>query len=175
MDDIRWAIAQEIPHLRRYARSLTGDVTRADDLVQTCLERALRKHRLWLRRGSLRNWLFRILYRTFLNERGRERAHLDVDDLADGEAALAVPARQDARLEARDVLQALQRLPAGQRAALALVAVEDLSYEEAAGVLDVPVGTVRSRLSRARESLRALTDTPAEIPRREPPHLRRVK
>ena len=175
MDDIRWAIAQEIPHLRRYARSLTGDVARADDLVQASLERALRKHRLWLRRGSLRNWLFRIVYRTFLNERGCERAHLDVAALHDSEAALALPAAQEDRLEAQDMLRALQWLPVGQRAALVLVVVEELSYEEAAAVLAVARGTVRSRLSRARENQRAWCAEPATATTRQPPHLRRIK
>ncbi|MFP4270694.1 MAG: RNA polymerase sigma factor [Alphaproteobacteria bacterium] len=175
MDDIRWAIAQEIPHLRRYARGLTGDAWSADDLVQASLERALRKHRLWRRRGSLRSWLLRIVYRTFLNDLQQGRRHVPLDDAAAGEAMPTPEASQETRLEALDIVRSLERLPVQQRAVLLLVAVEDLSYDEVAEVLGVPIGTVRSRLSRARESLRAWTDPAAEEDTPTPSHLRRVK
>jgi RNA polymerase sigma-70 factor (ECF subfamily) len=175
LDDVRWAIAQEIPHLRRYARGLTGDAASADDLVQASLERALRKHRLWRRRGSLRSWLFRIVHRTFLNDLQRGGRHVPLEEAA-AEAVTPAPwTAQETRIEALDVVRRLAHLPVGQRAVLLLVVVEDLSYDEAADVLGVPIGTVRSRLSRARESLRTWTDPAAEDDEPTPSHLRRVK
>ncbi len=175
MDDIRWAIAQEIPHLRRYARGLTGDAASADDLVQASLERALRKHRLWRRRGSLRSWLLRIVYRTFLNERQRARRHVPLDDAALGDDMPTPDAPPETRIEARDVVRDLAHLPVQQRAVLLLVVVEDLSYDEVADALGIPIGTVRSRLSRARARLRAWCDAAADGGEQAPSHLRRVK
>ena len=174
MDDIRWAMAQEIPHLRRYARGLTGDAASADDLVQASLERALRKHRLWRRRGSLRSWLFRIVHRTFLNDLQGGRRHVPLEEAATETVTPAPQAAQETRIEALDVVRQLAHLPVQQRAVLLLVVVEDLSYDEVADVLGVPIGTVRSRLSRARESLRAWSD-PAAADEATASHLRRVK
>ncbi|MFW5679948.1 MAG: sigma-70 family RNA polymerase sigma factor [Pseudomonadota bacterium] len=174
MDDVRWAMAQEIPHLRRYARSLTGDDASADDVVQASLERALRKHHLWRRRGSLRSWLFRIVHRTFLNSLPRRPPDRGLDELGDAEPA--VPAVQETRSELDATVRDLYRLPVAQRATLALVVVEGLDYEEAADVLGVPVGTVRSRLSRARDTLRQWAEPgdAGDSGSREP-YLRRVK
>jgi len=175
LDDIRWAIARELPYLRRYARSLVGDAAVADDLVQTTLERALRKHHLWLRRGSLRSWLFRILYRTFLNERGRRRRDVALDDVAETDLRLSQAPAQESESELRNVIRAMYRLPLEQRAALVLVVIEGLSYDETAEVLGVPVGTVRSRLSRARDTLRAWSAVPESVAEAHSGHLRRVK
>lgn len=149
MDEIKWLIAREIPHLRRYARGLVRDPDAADDLVQDCLERALRKRHLWSRRGTVRNWLFRILFRVFSNGRQRYAPPLKPLEQAPGD-----PARQEGWLVCRDIGDAVQRLPAEQRAAILLVALEGMSYDEAAGIMGVPVGTVRSRLSRGRDALR---------------------
>jgi len=154
LDELKWSIAREIPHLRRYARSLLHDVEAADDLVQDCLERALRKRHLWSRRGSLRSWLFRILYTQFLNGRPRRRRERMEDGGEATEIAQSVPAAQEAHLEARDVVDAVARLPDDQRAVILLVALEGMSYDEAAGVLGIPIGTLRSRLWRGREALR---------------------
>lgn len=156
MDDVKWLMAREIPRLRRYARILADSSDAADDLVQDCLERAIRKRHLWSRRGSMRSWLYRILYNVFLNqsvERGRRRIMVPLDDEA---VPLASPATQEDKVICTDIAQALQRLPKEQRAAIALIAVEGLSYDEAASILDIPIGTLRSRLSRGRDHLRSV-------------------
>jgi RNA polymerase sigma-70 factor (ECF subfamily) len=157
----RQDIVAEIPRLRRYARALTGDVVLADDLVQDTLERALGKWALW-RPGNLRAWLFSIMHNLFVNQMRSPR----LVDYPGDEGLPDLPARptQNDALELRDFARHLARLPDEQREVLLLVALEDLSYEDAAKVLGVPVGTVMSRLSRARERLRALLygNEPAE-------------
>lgn len=154
-------IVAEIPRLRRYARALTGDVVRADDLVQDTLERALGKWSLW-RPGSLRAWLFSIMHNLFVNQARRPR----LVDYPGDEALPELPTRptQSDALELRDFASSLARLPEEQREVLLLVVLEDLSYEDTAKVLGVPLGTVMSRLSRGRERLRTLLsgDEPAE-------------
>ena len=172
MDDVKWMIARQIPQLRRYALALTGSRDRADDLVQDCLERALRKRHLWTRRGSIRNWLMRLLQRSHIDRHRRRRVH-EVEATAEViDAAIACPPPQERHVECRTVVEALGRLPEEQRAVILLVALEGFSYDEVAEVLNVPIGTVRSRLSRGRQSLRQLRVTPRE---RERPALRRVK
>ena len=146
-------IVASIPGLRRYARGLTGDPTRADDLVQDTLERAWARFSLWQRRGDLRAWLFGIMHNQFIDGLRAQRARVE-DAAADGVPELPQRATQADRLELRDLERSLQRLPAAQREVLLLVGVEELSYREIARALDVPVGTVMSRLSRARERLR---------------------
>lgn len=170
MDDVKWLIAREIPRLRRYAAVLADNPEAADDLVQDCLERAIRKRAQWSGEGSIRSWLYRILYTVFLNQsvqRRRLREQVPIHDLP---APPTEPARQEHRAMYNDVAAAMQRLPAEQRAAIALTAVEGLSYEEAAGVLRIPVGTLRSRLFRGRERLHELAPQ-----RPAAPQLRRVK
>jgi len=153
IDDMLHQIEPLIPALRRYARALMRDRASADDLVQDCLERAVSR---WYQRrdGNVRAWLFTILHNLAVNQfrkaasRGR---HVPIDEANEdsfGEAAV-----QEQKLIYQDVLSKLARLPDEQRAVLLLVAVEDLSYAEAAKVLGIPVGTVMSRLSRARERL----------------------
>jgi RNA polymerase sigma-70 factor, ECF subfamily len=149
----RQAIVAEIPRLRRYARALTGDAVRADDLVQDTLERALGKWALW-RPGNLRAWLFSIMHNLFVNQARSPR----VVDYPGDETLPELPTRehQGDALELRDLTRSLAQLPDEQREVLLLVSLEDLSYEDAAKVLAVPIGTVMSRLSRGRERLRAL-------------------
>lgn len=149
------AILACIPSLRRYARGLTGDPHRADDLVQDTLERAWSRYSRWQRRGELRAWMFGIMHNHFIdgvragNRRAEQTAAGDLPDAP-------VRATQTDHLEVRDLDRCLQGLPAEQREVLLLVCVEDLSYQETAQVLGVPMGTVMSRLSRARERLGAL-------------------
>ncbi|GAA4324240.1 RNA polymerase sigma factor [Pigmentiphaga soli] len=144
-----------IPSLRRYARGLTGDPHRADDLVQDTLERAWRRFGLWQRRGELRAWLFGIMHNQFVDRLRARHSRPEADAGSDPPDA-EVRATQADRLEVRDLDRLLARLPPDLRAVLLLVGVEELSYREAAAVMGVPIGTVMSRLSRARERLAAL-------------------
>ena len=155
MDDSGRDFVQYIPRLRRYARALTGDRARADDLVQDTLERALVKFHLWQPGSDLRAWLFTIMHNVYINQLRALPAGMTAgwDDEA---AQLAVRATQIDWLEIHDLQTALLRLPEEQREVLLLVGLEQMTYEEAAGVLGIPIGTVMSRLSRARERLRAL-------------------
>ena len=161
-------IEGHVPALRRYARALTHDTDLADDLVQDSLERAIRKRDLWRPSGSLRAWLFRILLNVYRNDlRTRRRIHA-VTPLGAPRAEAGVPAAQHTRLALAETARAMQALPNEQREALLLVAVEGMSYAEAAAVLDIPSGTLMSRLARARAALRRATEE-------GPPRLRTVK
>ena len=142
-----------IPRLRRYARALVGDRAAADDLVQDTLERAWSKLHLYRHGTDLRAWLFTVMHNVHVN---RMRAARPTDTLDDEMPELAQrPAQGDALL-VRDLDRAIATLPVAQREVLLLVALEDLSYEETARVLGIPIGTVMSRLARAREKLRVL-------------------
>jgi RNA polymerase sigma-70 factor (ECF subfamily) len=146
-------LIEHLPRLRRYARALTGDVSRADDLVQDTLERALAKLDLWQPGSDLRAWLFTLMHNLFVNQiRIRRPQETVMEDALDQ----AVSGGQMDALAARDIHGALARLPEEQRAVLLLVGLEQFGYAEAAQVLGVPVGTVMSRLSRARERMRAM-------------------
>jgi RNA polymerase sigma-70 factor (ECF subfamily) len=142
-----------IPRLRRYARALVGDRATADDLVQDTLERAWTKLHLYRRGTDLRAWLFTVMHNVHVN---RVRATRPTDMLEDEMPELAQrPAQGDALL-VRDLDRAIARLPAEQRAVLLLVTLEEMSYDEVARALAIPIGTVMSRLSRAREKLRLM-------------------
>jgi RNA polymerase sigma-70 factor (ECF subfamily) len=162
MKDMLLQVEPLIPALRRYARALVRNRANADDLVQDCLERAVSR---WHQRrdGDVRAWLFTILHNLAISQfrqsatRGR---HVSIDETNEddfGEAAV-----QEQKLMYQDVLSKLAKLPEDQRAVLLLVAVEDLSYGDAAKVLNIPVGTVMSRLSRARERLQQEIEGSAE-------------
>jgi RNA polymerase sigma-70 factor (ECF subfamily) len=155
----RAEIAAHIPRLRRYARALAGDSHQADDLVQDTLERALTKFHLWRRGSDLRAWMFTIMHNVFINQL-KARRELALDDAVE-DGLQSAP--QSDPLELRDLDTALRRLPVEQREVLLLVGLEQLSYAEASQALDVPVGTVMSRLSRGRERLRALMSGTATV------------
>jgi len=166
VDETSWLIAREIPRLRRYALTLVNEPEAADDLVQDTLERAIRKRGQWRRRGAIRSWLYRILYNVFVNKCAANAKHNGDVGLDDAPPLSSRP-RQEDQAHCRDIAEAMLRLPHDQRAAIALTAVEGLPYDEAADVLDIPIGTLRSRLSRGREALRAMcpehvTDQPRE-------------
>lgn len=172
----RTQVIEQLPALRRYARVLTGDTWAADDLVQDTLERACSKWRLWRRGSDLRAWLFTLMHNLYLNQRRGLpplAAIVDID-----EVSAQLPGTPGPADDALDLERCLQRLPAEQRAVLLLVSLEDMGYEETARILDIPVGTVMSRLSRARSRLGALMERPpasrTEAPR-ESPGLRRLK
>lgn len=176
MKDMLPLIEPLIPALRRYARALMRDRAAADDLVQDCLERAITRWHQRRADGDARTWMFTILHNLAINRLRRLRgrgAHLPIEDA--GELALARPPSQEDRLRHRDVLNALETLPEDQRAVLLLVSVEDVSYAQAARILDVPIGTIMSRLSRARERLRRAMDGETERAAGRGPNLRRVK
>lgn len=147
-----------LPRLRRFALSLTRDASSADDLVQGCLERALKRWRSKRPDGDLRAWLFAILYRQFIDGHRSARRYQRMLDFftGAGEAELA-PSLERAAM-AQSTLDAFEQLNAEQRALLFAVSVEGLSYKEVAIMLDVPLGTVMSRLSRARQALRRLSE-----------------
>ena len=142
-----------IPRLRRYARALVGDRATADDLVQDTLERAWAKLHLYRRGTDLRAWLFTVMHNVHVN---RVRAARITDPLEDEMPELAQRAPQGDALMVRDLDRAITRLPAEQRAVLLLVTLEEMSYEQVAATLGIPIGTVMSRLSRARDKLRAM-------------------
>jgi RNA polymerase sigma-70 factor (ECF subfamily) len=149
-------IEAEIPRLRRYARALTRDVCAADDLVQDCLTRALGKLHLWQNGTDLRAWLFTILHNQYVNYVRRSVREGAAVGLSNNEPLLTRAPQQGHRLELRDLERAIAKLPEEQRSAILLVGLEGMRYGEVAMVLGVPVGTVRSRLSRGREALRKL-------------------
>lgn len=170
--DRKLAIARELPRLRRFARALVGDPTAADDLVQDCLERALSRIDQLKQQDRARPWLFAIMHNLFRDglRAGKRRPQLASLHGPAGEQ-LSEPPRQHERLAAMTVLKALDALPTERREALVLVAVEGMSYREAAGILDIPVGTLMSRLGRGREQLRAALDADPD----RGSHLRSVK
>lgn len=142
-----------IPRLRRYARALVGDRASADDLVQDTMERGWRKLSSWRRGSDMRAWLFGIMHNLHVDQVRRPAIQTDVLD--DDTPIPPVPASQADGLDMRDLESALQTLPAEQCEILLLVALEEMSYEEVAATLGLPIGTVMSRLSRARQKLRA--------------------
>ena len=145
-----------LPRLRRFALGLTRDPHAADDLVQSCMERALSRWHGRRASGDLQAWLFSILYRKFLDGRRRHALFGRWLAAADEQPGTA-PSAEDTLL-ARSALAALGQLSADQRAVLLLVAVEGLSYQQVADTLGLPIGTVMSRLSRARQALRTIHD-----------------
>jgi RNA polymerase sigma-70 factor, ECF subfamily len=147
-----------IPALRRYARALTGNREKADDLVQDTLERAIRKQRLWSPRGSLQGWLFTLLtniYRNDLRTQNRRPQLTPIDDLTIDPSSAP---EQPGQLALAETKRALSYLPDEQKQVLLLVALEGFTYKEAASILNIPQGTLMSRLGRARTNLRQLVE-----------------
>ncbi|WP_208247761.1 RNA polymerase sigma factor (plasmid) [Rhizobium sp. T1470] len=173
MDDMISQVEPMIPALRRYARSLCGDVETADDVVQDCLEKVVANWNL-RRADNARSWVFSILHNLAVNKlRRRSRWGRSVQLTELPESEQSQEASQDETLFSKEVLAALEVLPEDHRSILLLISVEGLTYSEAAEVLSVPIGTVMSRLSRAREKLRAQLEKPRVA--RGRPNLIRVK
>lgn len=156
MPDRHQLIVDNIPQLRRYALALVGDKARADDLVQDCLERAWPRRQQWREGTNMRAWLFTILHSVYANAARKHSREPQLAPLNDGAPELVSRATQGDQLEVRALELALADLPEAQRAAVLLVGLEDLAYADAAMVLDIPIGTLMSRLHRGRERLREL-------------------
>lgn len=156
MSEFDEQLREIIPRLRRFAVSLTRNSGSADDLVQASLERALSGWGEKRAEGDVRAWLFAILYRQFLDAHRRSRRYARMLEFFSGRDD-AEPSTERTVI-AQSTLQAFDRLPSEQRALLLMVSVEGLSYKEVAQILNVPSGTVMSRLSRARQALRQLSD-----------------
>jgi RNA polymerase sigma-70 factor (ECF subfamily) len=157
MSDLRSRLLEHIPALRRYARALVGDAAQADDLVQDCLERAVSRAHQWRQSGSLRGWLFTIMHNVNANQRRSASRAPGWDPIERAENSVGRPGSQIDRLMLQEVVTAVGTLSLEQRQVLLLVALEGLRYEEVAKILGVPIGTVMSRLSRARDRLRELS------------------
>ena len=156
MQDFTWLLEEQIPRLRRYAHALCRDRAAADDLVQDCLCRALTKGHLFQPGSNLRAWLFTMMHHLHVNtvrSAVRQGAAVPAEDM---EPLLTEPPAQGGGLTLRDLDRAMGELSEEQRQVILLVGLESMSYEEVATILDLPVGTVRSRLSRGRERLREL-------------------
>ncbi|MFC5522806.1 sigma-70 family RNA polymerase sigma factor [Polaromonas jejuensis] len=159
----RSELIAQIPGLRRYARVLTSDAWAADDLVQDTLERACSKWCLWIAGSNLRAWLFTLMHNQFINQVRHSARQSSTGRMVDMETVNDELIAADPGLDmALDLHRCLMRLPQDQRAVLLLVSLEDMSYEEVAKVTGVPVGTVMSRLSRARSRLRELMESSPE-------------
>jgi RNA polymerase sigma-70 factor, ECF subfamily len=160
----------ELPYLRRFARGLCGDVALADDLVQDCVERALVKSHLYDPARPLRAWLYAVLRNIYVSNWRRTakfRGSKNVDDLEGFEGS--IPADQENNFSVALITDALDLLPAQQREVLVLISLEEMSYKEASEIVGVPIGTIMSRLSRARVQLQNILEE------RGTPVLRRVK
>jgi RNA polymerase sigma-70 factor (ECF subfamily) len=159
MNDKRRAIVAELPRLRRYARALMRDPDAADDLVQDCMERALLRLDNWQTGESPRRWLFTVMHHLFVDQMRKAGRRLEAHQTAARE--LDEPAAEPSQMEAlatREVVDALQELAPERREAIVLVAVEGMSYAEAATLLGIPTGTLMSRIARGREDLRNALD-----------------
>jgi RNA polymerase sigma factor (sigma-70 family) len=163
MDDESLRLAACIPRLRRYARALTGTQAEADDLVQDTMERGWSRRASWRPGSDMRAWLFGIMHNLYVDRVRKPR--IATEEWQDATPEPATDPAQAGRLEVRDMEAALRLLPVEQREVLLLVALEEMTYEEIAVSLQIPVGTVMSRLSRGRERLRAMTEgRPAASP-----------
>jgi RNA polymerase sigma-70 factor, ECF subfamily len=167
MDEVVRLIEAEIPRLRRYARVLLRRrPDAADDLVQDTILRGIEKMHLFASGTNLRAWLFTVMHNQYVNSIRRATRHgheIEVEKVH-----LSAPATQTASLELRDLERAIDRLPDEQRVTLLLIGLEGMKYEEVAQICNVPIGTVRSRLSRAREELRRMLDGADDGPRVRP-------
>jgi RNA polymerase sigma-70 factor (ECF subfamily) len=160
MSEFNGLVEREIPKLRRYARALTRSADRADDLVQETLLRAISKSHLWQTGTDIRAWLFTIMHNHYVNmvrRAMRDEATVDIEQMS---SLLVANTDPTASSQLRELEQSLARLPGEQREVILLVGLEGMSYETAAKILSVPVGTVRSRLSRGRDALRRLMGLP---------------
>jgi RNA polymerase sigma-70 factor (ECF subfamily) len=155
--DLRADMMQHLPHLRAFARTLTGNRERADDLVQDTIIRALNAEQQFAEGTNLKAWLMTILRNHYIN--GLRRLRFEGDSIEDvPDSALATPAVQDDKIELQDVSLALMKMSPEHREVLILISATGLSYEETAEICGCAIGTVKSRLNRARLELKKLVD-----------------
>jgi RNA polymerase sigma-70 factor (ECF subfamily) len=154
-NDIRLDLAGLLPRMRRFAYALSGDIHRAEDLVQEAYTRAFTHLEQFQPGTRLASWMYRIVRNVWLNEQRALRSRGATVDLDGGPEPVGEDGRTvtESRLTLGRVLDALSRLPREQQELVALVCIEGLSYQEAAEVLEIPVGTVTSRLARGRRTL----------------------
>jgi RNA polymerase sigma-70 factor (ECF subfamily) len=154
LEQVRHQMVQLLPRLRRFAIALTGSAADGDDLVQDTLERALKNLHAWEPGTRLDSWMFRIAKNRFIDtRRSLSRRKTETLDMVEESAATDGEQAMQSHLALQDTAKALRALPLDQRQAVALVLVDGLSYREAADILDIPIGTLTSRISRAREAL----------------------
>lgn len=158
MAEFALMVSEHIPNLRRYARVLVRDAIHAEDLVQDCLERAISREHLWREGTNLRAWLFTILHNLYINQYLRHGSVGTMVPLLDEHTHLSCPARQYHSVTLKDLARAFDRLPEQEQQVVLMVGLDGMQYEDAAEALGVPMGTVKSRLSRARRRLRRLMD-----------------
>lgn len=158
---VRDGLCELLPRMRRFARAIAGDVHDADDLVQIALERALARAAQWRPERPLAGWVFGILRNAWIDEvRARKRGSKVF--VAEEAGARVGVSPMEGQMVAMSVEAAMARLPEEQRMAIALVLIEGLSYKEAAAALDIPIGTLTSRLARGREALQGMLDDRTE-------------
>ena len=168
MDEFGRLLVEQIPRLRRYACSLTGNRDQADELVQESLDRAWSRMQHWQPGSNLRAWLFTIMHNLFVNRVRREN-RVGWETLGQREYPDPRSPSVEGALQLEELQAAIASLPGEQREVLLLVAVEGMSYQQVAEVLNIPLGTVMSRLHRARERMRRW------MARETRPRLRRIK
>lgn len=146
-----------IPQMRRYALALLRNPTAGDDLVQDSLEKAISKQNTWSGKGSLKSWIFKIMLNTYRDDLRRAKARpqlVEIEDFDDIAPLQSKSTHQENRLLLNETANAIECLPVDQKQALLLVSLEGYNYAEAAQLLDIPIGTLMSRLGRARQFLR---------------------
>lgn len=166
MHDLRPSFEDHLPGLRRYARSLVNDSAESDDLVQECILHALSAPHLWPRIRNVRAYLFTVLHHAHADSRNSQRRWLSTATLEQLERQLPIQSNQEARLEFRDMARALTSLSEEQRNVVLLVALHGVSYEEVGRQLFIPIGTVMSRLFRARNTSQSFMTGQARKSRR---------
>jgi len=158
MSEIGKRLGSHLPSMRRYAQTMTRNADRADDLVQTCAVRALANQHLWREGSDLRAWLFTILHNEFIDESRRHTREENRRPIAGSVPPMLPCTDPEMALRLLECGTALSKLPSCESEVVLLAAVQGVAYRDLAAMLDIPVGSVASRLARARDHLRQLTD-----------------
>jgi len=174
MNDFHRRLEKEIPRLRRYASALTRNEIRADDLVQDTLTRAIEKEHLWEPGTDLRAWLFTIMHNQNVTLVRRAVREVTTVDFEARSQSLVATTDATASRQLRELERALGELPEDQCQVILLVGLEGMSYEKAAVIVNVPLGTIRSRLSRGRAALRVLMSIEERRANRASGHYRKA-